>query len=148
MVDSRLQPTFNGGLSTTLSALVSTQFGRTINFTGGGSIADGTAYDSTEYVIRSGTATRATDETFTIPPAIATTSSVIGFVAPSTRANNQTGIPRDVTFTVRRFMPWFIGTRATAPTLSTQLTDLAQQGNDLSARNGFTVTGTTGQTVT
>ena len=149
-VDARRQPTFNQAETRSISSLSGGQQGYTINFTGGGSIAAGTAFDSTAYVIDSGTATRVTNESFVIPPSNTNQSSVISFPAPATRMNSQTGTPRNRTITINRFNPWFIGTAAAAPTTNQELVDatgLRQQGNAIGNRTNFPVTGTVGQDV-
>ena len=136
-------------ITVTRSALTGGPITHTIDFTGSGNIADGTAYDSNTYAL-SGSGTRGGANTFTTPASISNSTTTVSFSTSGTRMNNQAGNPNNQTVTVNRFTPWFIGTAAAAPMSEAELvaaTGIRQQGNTISNRTNFSVSGTVGNDV-
>ena len=146
--DVRVQPTISNN-NVTRSALLGGPVTHTIDFTGSGNIADGTAYDSDTYAL-SGPGTRGGANTFTTPASISDSSTTVSFSTSGTRMNNQSGNPGNQTVRVNRFTPWFIGVAPAAPMSNAELiaaTTIRQQGNNISNRTNFSVSGTVGEDV-
>ena len=148
--DARRNPTISNQTSSRSSLDQSPPASHTITFAGTGNINAGTAYDSNTYAISRGAATRVNNNTFITPNSNTTSSSTISFSTTGNRQNNQVGNPGDQTVTVTRFNPWFIGTASAAPRSNDDLraaTNIAQQGNTISNRTNFPVTGTVGDDI-
>ena len=146
--DVRVQPTISNN-NVTRSALLGGPVTHTIDFTGSGNIADGTAYDSNTYAL-SGPGVRGGTSTFTTPASISDSTTTVSFSTSGSRMNNQTGNPANQTVRVNRFTPWFIGTAAAAPMSNQELiaaTGIRQQGNNISNQTNFPVSGTVGEDV-
>ena len=155
VADNRRQPTILPR-SQSRSSLMQGGILETIDFSGGGVVAQGTAFDSNTFMIGAGATARSAN-TFEIAASTSTVSVTASFPAPASRANgqtittrNRTGLPADQTIVITRFDPWFIGTRSIAngpPTTSAHVLALPVQNNVFSPRNGFDVTGTVGDVV-
>ena len=159
VTDQRREPRING---TTTNPLVitktildgsNTDF--TVDFTGGGSIALGTAFDAVRFVVENGPGQINAVNVLRFPPSIANASSTISFPNPGARSNGQDGNPNQRTCRVDRTTPWFVGTHTSAPASEADIIaagrNIQQVTTNLvpgtNSRTNFMITGVVGDPV-
>ena len=116
--DNRLPPTVRQS-ATSKSILDTTPTTFTIDYRTSG-LPTGTSYDVVNYNLPTGAVSRGLTS-FDLPNTAVNQSFSLTYPIPTTRVNNQVGVPPARTYTVSKFTPYYTGARATIPSALSQL---------------------------